>query len=105
MCYPDGAIAQRLAQGQQGGSLEGPQGPLAVDPADELGPTWSKARIDVVRQLTGSAGIEPSERGEGREQGCMRLALKGEPHQQLHERSDGFCCKNQKVRFLTAVTL
>ena len=65
MRHPDGSIAERLAQGKQGGGLEGPQGPLAVGPPDELGPAWSKARVDIGRQLTGSAGIERSELWRG----------------------------------------
>jgi hypothetical protein len=36
MGHPDGPVAQRLAQGKQDGGLEGPQGPLAVDPTDEI---------------------------------------------------------------------
>jgi hypothetical protein len=79
MGHPDGPIAQRPAQGKQGGGLEGPQGPLPVDPADELGPAWSNARVDISRQLTGSAGIEPSECGESREQGACASPSKASP--------------------------
>jgi hypothetical protein len=88
MRNPDGSVAERLAQRKQGGDLKGLQGPLAVTVFDEVRPTWGKAGMDMVPQLTTPVCMELPESYQGHEQGRIRLTCKWETQERLEERSD-----------------
>jgi hypothetical protein len=84
--HPDGSMAERLTQGQDGRRLEGPQGPWAGAAFDEVRPTWGQAGMEMVRQPTTPAGIELPESYQGREPGRIHRTVAGE----THERSEAW---------------
>ena len=90
---PDRAVAQRSAQGEQGGHLQCPERPLTVDVSDGLTPCRAQARCrDLARQTPGACSVQsaqPVQRVDGR---MLARGLPGQPahcHQQRAHRGNG----------------
>ena len=90
---PDRAVAQRSAQGEQGGHLQCPERPLTVDVSDGLTPCRAQARCrDLARQALGAGsvqGAQPVQRIDRRmlARGLPRQAADGD--EQRAHRGDG----------------
>ena len=84
---PDRAVAQRSAQGKQGGHFQCPERPLTVDVSDGLTPCRAQARCrDLARQTPGACSVQsaqPVQRVDG------RMLARGLPGQAAHRNQQG----------------